>query len=84
MEDQAGDFLKQLAAKLELVLFYRVCRAYWTGEIPTQSHVRLGVFFRKSPNPSRRQSVNCHKILAVDKTFAALLSHFCAFLFSFI
>ena len=49
MEDQAGDFLKQLAAKLELVLFYRVCRAYWTGEIPTQSHVRLGVFFPKIP-----------------------------------
>jgi len=25
-----------------------------TGEISAQSHVRLGVFFRKSPNPSGR------------------------------
>jgi len=37
--------------------FYQVCRAYRTGEIPVQSHVRLGVFFRKYPNPSGRQSV---------------------------
>ena len=26
--------------------FYQVCRAYQTREIPTQSHVRLGVFFK--------------------------------------
>ena len=30
--------------------FYRVCTAYRTGEIPAQSHVRLGgVFFPKIP-----------------------------------
>jgi len=28
---------------------YWVCRAYWTGEIPAQSHVRLGFFFPKIP-----------------------------------
>jgi len=39
--------------------FYRVCIAYWTGEIPTQSHVRLGVvFLRKSPKAAGRQRVN--------------------------
>jgi len=28
MEDQAGDFLKQLAAKLELVLFSNSCLSF--------------------------------------------------------
>jgi len=28
---------------------YWVCRAYQTGEIPVQSHVRLGVFFFENP-----------------------------------
>jgi len=28
-----------------------------SGDIPAQSHVRLGVFFRKSPNPPGCQSV---------------------------
>jgi len=31
--------------------FYRVCRAYQTGEIPAQSHVHLGVFFE---NPRKQ------------------------------
>jgi len=37
--------------------FYWVCRAYRTGEIPTQSNMRLGVFFRKSPKATGRQRV---------------------------
>jgi len=37
---------RRLAASFET---YRVCRAYRTGEIPAQSHVRLGVFFLENP-----------------------------------
>jgi len=51
-------FARRLAASFET---YQVCRAYQTREIPTQSHVHLGVFFRKSPNPSGRQNVNNQK-----------------------
>jgi len=29
--------------------FYQACRVYRTGEIPVQSHVRLGGFFAKIP-----------------------------------
>jgi len=43
--------------------FYQVCRAYRTGEIPTQSHVRLGVFFLKIPEtkrtPKSKEYVKC-------------------------
>jgi len=43
--------------------FYRVCRAYRTGEIPAQSHVRLGVvFFRKSP-----KAAGCHRVNSKSK-----------------
>jgi len=39
---------KKLKRKTPHVLEW-VCRAYRTGEIPAQSHVRLGVFFPKIP-----------------------------------
>ena len=45
---------RRLAVSFET---YRVCRAYRTGENPAQSHVRLGIFFQKSPKPSGRQRV---------------------------
>jgi len=45
---------RRLAASFET---YRVCRAYRTREIPAQSHVRLGVFFRKSPKAAGFQRV---------------------------
>jgi len=37
--------------------FYQVCRACRTGEIHAQSHVCLGVFFRKSLKAAGRQRV---------------------------
>jgi len=45
---------RRLAASWD---FYRVCRAYWAREIPVQSHVRLVVFFQKSPKAAGRQRV---------------------------
>jgi len=39
---------KKLKRKTPHVLEW-VCRAYRTGEIPAQSHVRLGVFFSENP-----------------------------------
>ena len=45
---------RRLAASFET---YRVCIAYWTGEIPVQCHVRLGVFFQKSPKPAGHRRV---------------------------
>jgi len=45
----------------------KTCRVFWRfdqvrstyrlGEIPVQSHVRFGVFYRKSPKTAGRQSV---------------------------
>ena len=37
--------------------FHWICRAYRTGEIHTQSHVRLGIFFQKSLKVAGGQSV---------------------------
>jgi len=50
-------------------------RAYRTGEIPAESHVRLGVFFRKSPNPSRRQRVN---LINDDAFVSAAMADVCS------
>jgi len=43
---------------------YQACRAYQTGESPAQSHVRLGVFFQKSPKPAGRQRVKKNRLFA--------------------
>ena len=40
--------------------FYRVCIAYWTREIPAQSHVSLGVFFLKIPESSWTPKSQCN------------------------
>ena len=37
--------------------FDQVCNPYKSGDIPAQSHVRLGVFFQKSPKAAECQSV---------------------------
>jgi len=57
---QAKNFFSSADQKTSRVFwdFYRVCRAYRTGEIPAQSHMRLGIFFRKSPKAAGRQRVN--------------------------
>ena len=39
---------KKFFFEYKLEDFYQVCRAYQAGEIPAQSHVRLGVFFSEN------------------------------------
>ena len=49
------------------LLFFEVCRAYRTGEIPAQSRVRLGVFFAE--NPQNHPDVKVLNMLEVVPEF---------------
>jgi len=53
---------------------YWTGRVFWdftesvkdTGEIPARSHVRLGVFFRKSPKPNGSEGVKSYVMTVKD------------------
>jgi len=62
MEDQAGDFLKQLAAKLQLVLLVH----HEGATAPLQSHLQR-LCFRKSGKPSARIRVPAYFCLYLSQ-----------------
>ena len=55
--------------------FDRVSSAYWTGEIPAQSHVGFGVFFSKIPDFGQTPSVEyIHSMTLQLKVFCRRLN----------